>query len=348
MARVLVTSNAHAWRGVASPVEIRLWPPAIGADYLIARTGRAAERVTAELLSDALGGLPLAHEQAAAYCERLEISLTDYRKRFETTPARMLDSERDTPAEYHDRLTVAKTFALAIEEAAELHPAAEPLIVHAALLAPGPIPLFLFAEAREKFGKRLASVLADEAVAALRAFALLDRETIADERDPSIATDTIRLHRLVRKVAQERRDGKARRDMLRALVDAVMAVYPQSAYREPKVWPRCAVLLPQSSRFERFSLSNDVLHKSITHFWIGPAPICTVAAHMRTPSRSCARPWRFTKNPLGANIRILVSASTTSQIYSGTPVVIRRPSDSTASRLRSAKKPMDTKIRRLQ
>ena len=39
-AQVLVTSNAHAWRGVAAPVEIRLWPKEIGADYLIARTGR--------------------------------------------------------------------------------------------------------------------------------------------------------------------------------------------------------------------------------------------------------------------------------------------------------------------
>ena len=29
--RVLVTSNAHAWRGVASPVEITLWPTEIGA-----------------------------------------------------------------------------------------------------------------------------------------------------------------------------------------------------------------------------------------------------------------------------------------------------------------------------
>jgi hypothetical protein len=97
-----------------------------------------------------LGGLPLAHEQAAAYCERLEISLADYRRRFETTPARLLDSERDAPADYHDRLTVAKTFALAIDEAAKLHAAAEPLIVHAALLAPEPIPLFLFAAARSR------------------------------------------------------------------------------------------------------------------------------------------------------------------------------------------------------
>ena len=49
-ARVLVTSNAHAWRGVAAPVEIRLWPKEIGADYLVARTGRAAERAGAEAL----------------------------------------------------------------------------------------------------------------------------------------------------------------------------------------------------------------------------------------------------------------------------------------------------------
>jgi hypothetical protein len=77
---------------------------------------------------------------------------------------------------------VAKTFALAIEEAAKLHPAAEPLIVHSAFLAAEPIPLFLFSEAREKFGEPLATALAgdglDEAVAALRGFALIDRETI--------------------------------------------------------------------------------------------------------------------------------------------------------------------------
>jgi len=187
-ARVLVTSNAHAWRGVAAPVEIRLWPKEIGADYLIARTGRTGERSAAEALSEALGGLPLAREQAAAYCEHLDISLANYRKRFEAAPARLLDDARHAPAEYHDGLTVAKTFALAIEGATQLHLAAEPLIVHAALLAPEPIPLFLFAEAREKLGEPLATALVgdglEEAVAALRTFALLNRETITDERDP--------------------------------------------------------------------------------------------------------------------------------------------------------------------
>jgi hypothetical protein len=70
-ARALVTSNSPAWRDVAAVVEVSIWPKQVGADYLIARTGRDGERVEAEALSEALGGLTLAHEQAAAYCERL-------------------------------------------------------------------------------------------------------------------------------------------------------------------------------------------------------------------------------------------------------------------------------------
>jgi tetratricopeptide (TPR) repeat protein len=238
--KILITSNSHEWRRIAAPVEIRVWAKETGADYLIARTGRAGERAAAEALSEALGGLPLAHEQAAAYCERLGVSLADYRKRFEAAPAPLLDDTRDTPSDYGR--TVAKAFALAIEEAAKLHPAAEPLIVHAALLAPEPIPLFLFLEAREKVGEPLASALAgdglDEEVAALRAFALVERETIVDERDPTITTDTIRLHRLVRQVAAPRITGEPLEDAIRALAKALTAVYPLRVLKDPKIWPR--------------------------------------------------------------------------------------------------------------
>ena len=242
---ILITSNTHAWRGIATPVEIGVWSKEVGADYLLARTGSAAERDAAESLSELLGGLPLAHEQAAAYCERLEKPLAEYRKRFEAAPARLLGDARDAPAEYHDRLTVAKTFGLAIDEAAKLHSAVEPLIVHAALLAPEPLPLFLFAEGREKFGDPLDTELADdgldEALAALRAFALIERQAIADEHDPAIVTETIRLHRLVRQVAADRCSDAARENARRALIAALAAVYPDEisdAKTWPTTWPR--------------------------------------------------------------------------------------------------------------
>jgi hypothetical protein len=135
--------------------------------------------------------------------------------RFKAAVLKFLDDKDFAPSAYHDRLTVVGTFKLAIEEAAKRHPAAEPLIVRAALLAPEPIPLFLFAEAREKFGEPLATAFAgdgvDRAVAALRAFALVDRESIVYERDPAITTETIRLHRLVRgrgSAAPGRRAGR--------------------------------------------------------------------------------------------------------------------------------------------
>jgi tetratricopeptide (TPR) repeat protein len=239
---VLVTSNTHAWRALASPVEIRVWPISVGANYLVARTGRPEERDDAESLSEALGGLPLAHEQAAAYCERLEKTLADYLKRFLAAPTRLLSDARDAPSEYHDRLTVAKAFALAIEEVKHLHPAAEPLIIHTALLAPEPIPLFLFAEGRHKLGEPFAAALdddgLDEAVSALRAFALVNRETVVDERDYAIRTDTIHLHRLVRQVAADRCTGDARNPVRRALLEALAEVYPQDIFDNLKAWPR--------------------------------------------------------------------------------------------------------------
>jgi tetratricopeptide (TPR) repeat protein len=241
-ARVLVTSNAHAWRGIAVPVELNVWPKDDGARFLIARAGREAEYSDAEALSEELGGLPLAHEQAAAYCERLAVCFADYLRRFREAPASLLDADKYASTGYHDGLTVAKAFALAMDEAAKMHPAAEPLITYAAVLVPEPIPLFLFSEARQKFGEPLASQLRgdglDEAVAALRAFALIERETIVDERDAATTAETIRLHRLVRIAAAGRLSGDAVQEARRVLMEAVAAVYPDKVYGNPRGWPR--------------------------------------------------------------------------------------------------------------
>src|SRR6185436_15906658 len=78
----------------------------------------------------------------------------------------------------------------------------------------------------------------DEAVAALRAFALIDREVIADERDPAITTETVCLHRLVREVASARIEGETRHETRRALLQAVAEVYPNKVWDDPSVWPR--------------------------------------------------------------------------------------------------------------
>jgi tetratricopeptide (TPR) repeat protein len=237
-AHIILTSNAPNWNRVAAPVEIEAWPTDVGADFLIASTGRVAERDAASALSEALGGLPLAHEQAAAYCERIGVGLAEYLRRFATTPASMLANPDDMSRDYG--YTVSRAFSLAIEEASKRHPAAESLIAYAALLAPEPIPLYLFLEGREEFAEPFSLSIKDsgldEAVAALRAFALVDRESIVDERDPSASTDCIRLHRLVRQVAATRRDAEARVQMRDELLEVVSEVYPHRVYNDPDAW----------------------------------------------------------------------------------------------------------------
>jgi tetratricopeptide (TPR) repeat protein len=239
--RIIITSHAPDWGGVASPVEIEVWPKEVGADFLIARTGRVAERDGGLALSVTLGGLPLAHEQAAAYCQRVGISLAEYNTRLQAKPVSLLDNARDATREYRDGLTVAKAFGLAIDEAAKHHEAAEALIVYAALLPPEPIPLYLFSEAAEQFDGAFALAISDhgldEAVAALRSFTLVDRETIVDERDPLLTTDCIRLHRLVRQIAATRRNGQARDDATNVLIEALAQIFPDNA-SNPNAWPR--------------------------------------------------------------------------------------------------------------
>jgi hypothetical protein len=239
-AKILVTSNAHNWRKVAEPVEIRLWPKEIGADFLIARTGRK-DHAAAEALSHALHGLPLAHEQAAAYCEDLDVGFADYLKRFEAEPVVLLAEEEYAPQEHNDRQTVAKSFALGIEQAKERHPAAEALILYAAQLAAEPIPLYFFIEGGEKLGEPFAALTEaelDKAIGALRRFALVDVDEIKDERDPDIKTKTLRLHRLVRFVAGAGFQGEVREAARRGLIEAMAAVYPRDVFSDFKTWPR--------------------------------------------------------------------------------------------------------------
>ena len=73
----------------------------IGADYLDRAELDVATSVMAALaLSEALGGLPLAHEQAAAYCDRPRyFARTSTVTQFEAAPAKLLDTEKDAPAD---------------------------------------------------------------------------------------------------------------------------------------------------------------------------------------------------------------------------------------------------------
>jgi hypothetical protein len=210
-ARILVTSNDHAWESVGAPIELSTWPKEVGANFLMARSGqRNGPRDIAETLSAELGGLPLAHEQAAAFCEKLSVSLAEYTKRFDKQLIKLLSDERYAPIEH--RRSVAKTFSIAIDAATKLHSAAGQFILLVSLLGPHDIPLFVFEENYDRLPAPLKTAIQngelEEVIAALRSFSLVEFEKPHLSGSESIRY--INLHRLVRLVVLETCDPDTR------------------------------------------------------------------------------------------------------------------------------------------
>jgi tetratricopeptide (TPR) repeat protein len=231
-AHTLITSRERLCGKSVERIDVEIWPSAVGADYLLKRVPVKSDRnreAEALALAERLGGLPLAIEVAAAYCDEEEISFAEFQGLFDQ---RGLELFRDEfyPADYHNGQSITSAFGLAIDEATKCHSAAKPLIEYLASLAAAPIPRFLFEEGLSFLGEPLASQLAgvglSKAISALRKLALIDRVRIKDEINAVQETDCVQLHRLVREVAAKRCvDGS--RELIRAgLLKAIAALYP--------------------------------------------------------------------------------------------------------------------------
>ena len=107
----IITSRFAAFDSIAKVTSLDQWPDDVTADYLLARTGRE-DRTGALRLAHALGGLPLASEQAAAFLrDRKGISFDDYAKDI----TRLIKEERPSGSkgEYPD--TVYASFVKSLE-----------------------------------------------------------------------------------------------------------------------------------------------------------------------------------------------------------------------------------------
>ena len=78
---MVITSRNPNWGGSAGALPIQVFKRAESVDFIIKRTKQESQE-DADELADALGDLPLALEQAAAYMEERAVSLADYLKLF--------------------------------------------------------------------------------------------------------------------------------------------------------------------------------------------------------------------------------------------------------------------------
>jgi hypothetical protein len=241
--RVIVTTQNQHWpRGQA--LEIPVLEKDVAADFLVNRTSDT-NRTAALELAAALGGLPLALEQAAAYMQATGTSMAGYLSLFRDRQADLLARGEATghPGD------VAATLGLALSRLAGHEPVASALMRLLAFLAPEPVPLRLLLarehapellspepDAPAGIGHLLGDLVAlGDAVAALRRFSLVS----------PARGGLVLVHRLVQAVTRAQLPVQADtqwRHYAAALVEAAVPADPEA----PGEWLTYALLLPHA------------------------------------------------------------------------------------------------------
>jgi hypothetical protein len=240
--RVLITSRNQIWPP-SQALDVPVLGPRVAAEFLEARTGDTDRRAAAEL-AGALGGLPLALEQAAAYVQASGDSLAGYLASFVQRRPELLS--RGEPTGYPQ--TVAATWRLAFADLQDAAPGAAGLLRLLAFCAPEAIPLRLLLHPRPELAGRLggqvAPVLApllddrlaaNDAIAALRWYSL-----ISPPADGSVS-----VHRLVQAVTADQMPAELAQAWQQAAAALIEAAIPADPAL-PETWPACAQLLPHA------------------------------------------------------------------------------------------------------
>jgi tetratricopeptide (TPR) repeat protein/transcriptional regulator with XRE-family HTH domain len=180
-----------------------------------AQYAAAAELVTA------LGGLPLALDQAGAYLEATQCGLPTYLELFHTRRAVLLQQRGEGACEHP--ASVSTTFTLAMTALTQRHPAVLDVLHVCAFLQPDSIPEEIFRQGGEHLGTTLGDVCGDalewnQVVGVACAYSLLHRQP---------EEQTLSIHRLVQAVLLDSMTDEEREQWLRRTLRALEAVFPE-------------------------------------------------------------------------------------------------------------------------
>jgi tetratricopeptide (TPR) repeat protein/class 3 adenylate cyclase len=231
--RVLVTSRNPTWASLAATISVDVLPRPEAVAFLRHRVGR--DDPDLNRLAEALGDLPLALEQAAAYLEETATTPSEYLDLLGTHARELFALGR--PASTAQ--TIATTWAVSLHQLRQHAPAAEDLLVLLAFLAADDIPRPLLAEHATLLPKRLAAIVVDplayqQTIAALRRYSLV-----------KTGGDALAVHWLVQAVVRQQLNPDQLQHWVSAALRLVRAAFPTEAI-DPAAWPGYARLLPQA------------------------------------------------------------------------------------------------------
>ena len=246
---VLITSRNPAWAGIAAPLATWVWTDEQGLAFLAGRLP-AREAGSLRELSRALGGLPLALEQAAAFVDDTGIAVDEYAGLVRTDAPDLLEEDR-TASGYEQ--SVLATLSIAFPR---LDESAAQLLRLLAWLAPEPVPESLFREHAqllpEALAVRMTSPLGwDKTVGALRRFGLVDRQSMPARRPAAkpgaeAVESALSVHRLTQAAVRDRLAIDPGAD-----VRCVLALLREAApddVEQPTNWPSLAAITPHVLR----------------------------------------------------------------------------------------------------
>lgn len=233
---VLITSRIRDWSGLYQEQNVGVLPKEDTIRFFKDRTGESDDDAAGNL-AEALGRLPLALEQAAAYvvAHRPQETLAKYLERFNRKPLDRLYEDKPRTGEYDE--VVATTWMISFEVVEAEEPAAGDFLRLCAFLAPEQIPLELILSQVDQMPKRLSEAVSDpdrspNVIAALLRYSLVE----------PAGSSAIDVHRLVQLVVREWLTAAERETWAAATVRVINAIFPDGAH-EAATWSLADSLL---------------------------------------------------------------------------------------------------------
>jgi tetratricopeptide (TPR) repeat protein len=231
--QVLVTSRNPAWASLAATARVDVLPRGEAVMFMRRRAGLDAK--AAEALAEALGDLPLALEQAAAYLDETAISAGEYLELLGERASQLY--ALGTPSSSEE--TIATTWTVSLQRIRGQVPVAEDLLTLCAFLAPDDIPRALLPNHPDALPERLATVVCDR-VAYQQAIAALHRYSLT-----TVSGDALSVHRLVQAVIRKELSLEQTMTWTGTAIRLFRASFPDDSY-EIRTWPECGRLLPHA------------------------------------------------------------------------------------------------------
>lgn len=191
---VIITTRRGGFRALGTVLDLDVIDTPAAVRVLRARVPHLGEEV-AEQIAEALGRLPLALEQAAAFLDRTPtMSPDEYLRILHTSPARVL-SEGELPSNVKN---IATVWNLSLDRIHDEDPAALQLLDVISYLAPESIPVDLFTGHPDLLPSPLAEAAGDPLTFAKTTATLVDYSLVKS------TTSGLQIHRLVQAAVRAR------------------------------------------------------------------------------------------------------------------------------------------------